>query len=1132
MNNDLFWKRLMLSGWLCCMLFLGNSYAQPSVPQREGNYATHSVLASGKWYKVGVEETGVYRLSYSDLSALGMDVAHIDPRNLRVYHNGGGVLNELNAQPRFDDLVELPIEVAGEADGSFDANDYVLFYARGPVTWTYDTRNKIYVHTPNAYDDASYAFITADLGRGLRIAEVASPLASAPVPVTEFHDYQRYEKDNYNLINGGRTYYGDIMDGNSSLSLDFDFPNIVRDRSCKVKVNLAGRNFSTAKFQIYVNNTLAQTYFIEQTAPGSDHAFANPVTGLIPGSVAGDRVNVQLQHSGVPGTTSIGYVDYVTVNAWRSLRYVGPELAFRNPEAVEDTVVYQYRISNANSALRVWNVTDSIHPVAVQGTMTGSEYRFNVNGSPRNAFIAFDGSSYHSPSLLGTVDNQDLHGDRNYDYLMVVYPDFLNQAERLRNIHALYDPELRIKIVTPEQIYNEFSCGAQDVSAIRDYCRMLYHDERPLRYLLLFGDASFDYKNRSGVVNFVPTYEPLAATDIRSSFVTDDYFCFMDEQEGATVSSVPDIGAGRFPVSTVEQATQMVTKVERYLAMDENTMQPWRNTITFMCDDEQRNEFIDHSEYYVSNLKSVGGGNLVVDKIYLDAFKQENTPGGQLAPEVNAAINSRMEKGTLVLNYVGHGGEVQLADERILQRSDVNSWRNGPKYPLMITGTCEFSRYDDHTRTSLGEYAFLNQYGGMIAMFTTSRITYGGYNKTFITNVYSHLFEMEQGERRRLGDVFRMAKPEGAWWERIYVFFGDPALRLPMPKWTVETTSFADTVRSLQHVTLEGVVKDGSGQVAGDFNGIVYVSVYDKENNYVTYGDHETAVREFGLYNSLIFNGKTEVTDGHFQLDFIVPRDISYRFGNGMISYYATDYTNEASGRFEDFIIGGFNENAEMDEAAPEIRLFVDDEKFVNGGITSDNPLLLAYVEDESGINTTGTGIGHDIVATLTGPSNKTYILNDYFVAEIGKQGKGTIMYRMQDLEEGSYTLSLKVWDIFNNSSTASIEFTVVSSDRMALEDPLCIPNPVKDYADFSFGHNQIGNNMEVEIDIYDVMGRLVAVLKEQVLGTSARTYPIHWDGCATNGQKLRSGLYIYRIVATNDKGESAGITSKLVITD
>ena len=654
-------------------------------------------------------------------------------------------------------------------------------------------------------------------------------------------------------------------------------------------------------------------------------------------------------------------------------------------------------------------------------------------------------------------------------------------------------------------------------------------------------------KDRDGIVDYVPSYESVLSLAMDSAFVTDDYFGFMDDNEGDIGHSLADIGIGRFPVQTLDQAIQMVDKIERYIVKDETSMQPWRNTVTFFTDDQS--DFVTNAEKLAGNLKNVGGDGIVVDKIYLDAYPQVSAPGGEIAPDVNAAINSRMEKGTLVLNYIGHGGEVQLAEEKILQRKDVDSWRNAPMYPLMITGTCEFSRFDDHNRTSLGEYAFLNQYGGMIAMFTTSRVTYGFHNQAFAEGVYRNLFRIYGEELYRLGDVYRMAKTTGYDTEKRYVFFGDPALRLAYSKWKVETLSingqypghdldsiqindttwqtyslYLDTISALQPVEIEGVVKDLNGQVATNFNGVVSVIVYDKEAELTANG------KNFKLRNSVIFNGKTKAEDGRFKINFIVPRDISYRFGQGLINYYATDYEIEANGNCDAFIIGGFYDQAFEDVEAPEVRLFIDDTLFVNGGLTGQNPILLAFVEDESGINTTGAGIGHDISATLTGPSKKTYCLNDYFVAELDQPGKGTISFKMQDLADGDYTLTLKVWDIYNNSGTATIDFTVVNNNGMVIENVLNAPNPMTDETHFVFDHNQVGNNLKVDIYIYDIMGRWVTTLSERVAGTSTRITPIRWNGQGAHGESLRNGVYIYHIVATNDNGETATLVSKLVI--
>lgn len=1124
------------------------------VTQKENPvYVQRSAMASGNWYKIGLPETGIYKLTYSDLSDLGIDVAHVDPRQIRMYHNGGGVLPEMNAEARHDDLVEIPIYVYGESDGKFDNGDYILFYGRGPVCWKYDASRTSYYHQPNPYDDFSYAFVVTGLGEGKRIADSENISYSANETVSQFIDRQVHELDEFNLFRVGRAYYGDKIDPNGLKYFDFSFPNVITSRPCKVKTAMAARNLTPASFDVMVDNVKKATYSVSTVT--SEQVYGYDVGGWVSANPTSETVRVSLKYNAT-GASSEGYVDHVIVNAWRSLAFVGGQMQFRNPEASINNKVYEYKISNASQQVKVWNVTDPVAPSVVKGQMNGSVLSFKVNGDAANEFVAFNGNAFCAAKMLGKVDNQNLHGVRDVDFVILTYDGFMTQAERLEALHNRIDPDLNIFITTPEKVYNEFSCGAKDVSAIRDFCRMLYLDSTPgrnIKYLLLLGDCTYDYKNRTGIVDFVPTYETVISLCMTDTYVTDDFFGFMDENEGSIGSSLADIGIGRFPVQTEEQASQMVDKIERYVVKDQNTMQSWRNTITFMTDDE--GGFVNSAEEMASMLPTVGGEGVVVDKIYLDAYQQVSAPGGEVCPDMNAAVNNRMEKGTLVLNYTGHGGEVQLAEEKILQRKDVDSWRNAPMYPLMITGTCEFSRFDDHLRTSLGEYAFLNQYGGMIAMFTTSRVTYGPNNQAFNKGVYNNLFRINGGEHYRLGDVYRMAKTEGNYVEKRYVFFGDPALRLVYPKWKVETLTingqypgydmdsiqindttwqtypvYHDTISALQPVEIEGVVKDFNGDVASGFNGVVNVIVYDKEAELSTYGTSADVI-DFKLRNSVIFNGKTDVKNGKFKMNFTVPRDISYRFGQGLINYYATDYEIDANGNCDSFIIGGFYDDAFEDQEPPEIRLFIDDTLFVSGGLTGQSPTLLAFVEDESGINTTGAGIGHDIMATLTGPTRTSYCLNSYFVSQIDEPGKGVITFKMQDLPDGVYTLTLKVWDIYNNSGTATIDFTVLNNTDMLIENLFNAPNPVTEETCFIFDHNQVGNNMKVDIYIYDIMGRWVTTLSEQVAGYSTRIAPIRWNGRGAHGETLRNGIYVYRVVATNDKGETATMVSKLVLS-
>lgn len=1099
---------------------------------------SNSVLSSGRFYKMAISKTGLYRLTYSDLSEMGVDMASVDPRNMRVYHNGGGVLPELNSVERYDDLVELPIIVNGESDGRFDQSDNALFYARGPVTWKYNSANSIYEHRQNAYDDNSYIFVTFDKGAGKRITTAPTPSGTPAETLTEFMDYAVHESDEVNLAHAGRTYYGDKMDGTVEKTFSFSFPNIQSSRSCVVNTLLAGFNIKPASFAVYANGTQIKTYTVDQTATGG-YSYGKECGGRTSFNSNSDAVNIKLRHIAQGSSTSTGYVDYITVNAWRKTVFTSGQMMFRNPMANDAETVYAFSVSAAPSNVYIWDVTDPVNPYVVAASVSGNTHTFPFVGNVNNEFVAFDGTSFLKPAAIGLVENQDLHSLNDIDFLIITYDGFMTQAQRLKQFHAELDPDLTTYVTTPEKIYNEFSCGAKDVTAIRDFARHLYKNASPgreLKYMLLLGDASYDYKNRNGVSDFVPAYETVFSLVLTKCYVSDTYYGFMDDNEGSITNSVSDIGIGRFPVATAEQADYVIDKIVNYVQKNEQTMSPWRNNVTFWADDDEVN-FMEVPEMLIGVMRENGGQNVVVDKIYLDAYEQINTPSGQVSPAATTALNNKVNKGTLVLNYTGHGGEVQLTTEKVLQLGDVQSWYNAPKYPLMITATCEFSRFDDLNRTSLGEYTFLSRHGGALNMFTTSRPTTRGPNTNFNREVYKNLFIMDGGQRRRLGDVFRLAKPFGNESENAYVFFGDPALRIAYPTQTVRTTKIngneitavPDTLKALQDVTIEGEVLDLYGNKDENFNGIVYVSVYDKEATITTLGD-EAAPFTFKLLNSLLFKGKTEVVNGEFEVSFIMPRDIAFNYGNGLISYYATDYVNDANGAFTDFIVGGFSSNAELDDDAPQIRLFIDDTLFVDGGTTNQNPILLAYLNDKYGINTTGNGIGHDIMATLSGPTSGQYRLNDSFESELNNQGKGLITYNFHNLQDGEYSLRLKVWNINNVSNEAVIHFVVANNSMMVVDNPQNIPNPCSQGTSFVFGHNQMGNVMNVKIEIFNIMGQRIATMTNYIYGSEARTAPIYWDGCTLGGEKLATGVYPYRITATNEDGQTASCTSKLVI--
>lgn len=1092
----------------------------------------NSVLASGKWYKMSLTSTGMYKISYSELASMGVPVSSINPKNIRLYHNGGGVLPVVNGNERPDDLVQIPIYVSGENDGSFDVNDYIVFYARGPVLWR--NVNGIYEKITNPYSDYSYVFLTTDLGEGKRIENAEVLNAEPDVTVDTFLDYQIVEKDEYNLNNMGATWYFDKFDAVLSRSYSFNFPNLVKSKKCNLYAEAASRNYSRSEFVFKSNGTTIYKLF--STINASASLYANMIyTDNVKFNSDRDNITIDLSYSRT-NSSSVAWLDYISINAWRELKFTSNNMMiFRNPDCTDDDKIYRYEIRNASKSMQVWDVTEPTEPKKIQLQLSSNVASFSAKGSQNSEFVAFDGNDYKTVTFVSKVSNQNLHSKYDFDYLIITHPDFYSQSQRLKEIHSRID-DLKIEIVTPQQIYNEFSCGAQDITAIRDYIKMLYDkSNKRLRYVLLFGDASYDYKNRSGLVCFVPTYESEVSCS-SSCVVTDDYFACLDYGEGVmNNTSAVDVAVGRMPVATQEDASAMIDKIEQYLSLTDESAGAWRKTITFVTDDNDK-YYMSNAEQLEQVIRNNGGEDVVIDKIYLDSYPQVATSSGQRSPECNAAITNRVETGTAIINYIGHAGEVGWADERILTNENIFSWHNSPKLHLMITASCEFSRYDDHTRTSAGEYVFLNHHGGAIAMMTTARVTFADGNIALMKLLYEHLFDMEGGEYITMGDIFVHAKQATNTSSIVYVYFGDPALRLNYPKNSIEITSIDDrdvtgndTLKALQTINIKGVVNDVFGTHMSDFDGLLHINIYDKDVTYSTYGN-ETSVFTYKLRNSLIYTGKAQVVDGCFSADITLPKDINYSYGNGLISLYANSENADAQGSYSGIIVGGLNENVETDNVGPEIKIYLDDEKFVDGSMTNENPLLLAYLKDDHGINTSGAGIGHDIIATLTGATNKTYSLNQFYNAPTSMGEFGTLSYKLYDLNEGEHLLTFRAWDIFNNSSTATIRFNVVKGKVINIENVTNYPNPMNDNTNFVFDHNQKDNAIDIEIRIYDVMGQLVRIIKESSSGTTTRSNPIRWDGKSDSGASLKAGVYMYNVTIKNAQNEETSGYSKLII--
>lgn len=1102
-------------------------------------YASQSVLATGTWYKIRISETGMYKLTYNELHSMGFDM-NTNSANIALFGNGGGTLPEKNDDPIYDDLMENPIQMVDGGDGTFDPGDYFLFYGQGPVIWKWNTGNQAFYHINNYYSDYAYYFITALNQPAKRIQSKETPAGNPVLEVNDFIDYAYHEEDTRNIAGVGRIWYGELYDL-SSLTYDFifTFPDIIQtSNSGYFFGSFASDASSSNSFAIDINGINMANLSLGITSGAYDFGKTDTTNFRFLPKSENILVSTTFKRN---NTSSVGYLDYIELNVRRKLSMTGNQMPFRNVHS-DINQVASYNLNSVSEGTTVWDVSTPVNPMKVITQFSGNIITFNCLTAKVNEFIAFNQSDFKSVEFDMIIANQNLHAIRNIDYLIVTHPDFLEQANRLAEFHRSHS-QLETEVVTIDQIYNEFSSGAQDITAIRNMAKMLYEESNPgaeLKYMLMFGDASYDYKDRlSDNSNFVPCWESTSAPlNIVNSIASDDYFGYLDDGEGIENDSDNrvDIGIGRFVVASQQEAIDAVDKTIHYSVNSTTVMAPWRNVITFVADDGDSNIHMSDAEY----LSDFIGTNFPVyniNKIYVDAYEQTSTPGGQKAPAVNRAINLQMNKGTLIFNYSGHGGEIGLGHEQIVQISDINSWNNWDKLAIFITATCEFTRYDDPTRVSAGEQVFLNPKGGGIALFTTTRATYSGANLAINKDIYEdNLFEKIDGNYPALGDVIRKSKRRGSANDKKFILVGDPACSMVYPENRAETTEInlqpvtenPDTLSALDMVSIAGRITDQSGTFLQDFQGEIFPLVYDKLSEVITYGDESTP-RKFFIRKNILFNGKASIENGRFSFEFMMPRDIAYKYGPGRISYYFRNDETDGNGYDENFIVGGINPFAKEDTIGPLIDLYMFDTTFLPGGVVNESPILLAKVSDESGINTTGSGIGHDIVTTIDDDPNLAYILNDYYEANENSFNSGIINYPFDALADGEHQLSLKVWDVYNNSSIAYLPFVVVSSAQVIVDNLYNFPNPFSQSTQFAFTHNQAGNELDVIVHIYRLDGSLVKSLETKIDAEGYQIEPLTWDGTTDDGGKIGVGFCVYRVVVRNKAGQTGQDQSKLI---
>lgn len=1126
------------------------------------SFVPNSVLqsGSGSWYKISVTQDAIYKIDKTFLESCGIDVQTLNPQDINIYGNGDGRLPELNSDPRTDDLAVNAIQIVGESDGVFDDEDYILFYGWGAHRWYPGTGD--FDQDRNPYSDISCYFININPSDPpVRISSVPISTNSVTHSVNTYSYYDVHEQDLISLVSGGQRWYGELFDANLQRTVTFNVPDIDNSVPLSFSSSMASNSNNTAgTSQTYsVNGSV----LLSVALPSASADYGRSVNSM---QMTNPPSNLPLLVSVVRNSPDVlTYLDRVLLNARRSLRFYGDQINFRDLNSVGVGNVAEFSIQDLPQTDGfVWEITDRHAPGSISGTFFGSNYMFQLELDQLREFVASDGQNFNTPSFVGEIVHQNLHGLTEADYLIVTHKSFISQAERLANLHR--SNGLTVHVVTTEQVYNEFSSGALDAVALRTFAKMFYDrgasapETRPESYLL-FGDGTFDPKNRvPNNNNYVVTYQVLNSENHISALVTDDFFGMLDDTEAIGPSDELDIGVGRLLISDIEMARQQVDKIEHYMKNGSSlystantncssdggssTFGDWRTKYVQIADDEEGAYFIKYDVEPQYDSVTANYPSMNCEKIYLDAYQQIATAGGERYPEVNEAINDRIDRGALIVNYVGHGGEVGVAEERVITVPQIQDWKNIDKLPLIVSATCEFTKYDDPDRVSAGEWASINPYGAAIALMTTTRSVFFGVNSDMGESFFQNVFQRDANYKpRTFGEIIRTTKNGvgGSNNKRSFTLIGDPALQLALPEMNIVTDSInglspsveIDTIRALSKVTIKGHVEDFYGNILSGFNGVVYPSVFDKlkeQNTLSNDGIVESPMQVFYTQTNRLYRGKASVANGYFEFTFIVPKDINYAFDLGKISYYAENGTTDAIGSDKRIYIGGIDPNGINDDQGPQIELFLNDESFVNGGITDETPILIAKLFDENGINAVGNGIGHDLTATIDSETSNPIVLNEYYSAELDSYQSGEIRYNFSEIEPGSHTLTVKVWDVNNNSSEVSLQFVVQQASSLNLAHVLNYPNPFTTSTEFFFEHNQVCNQIETQIQIFTVSGRLVKTINELVHTEGFRSEGIQWNGLDDFGDQLAKGVYVYRLKVKTPEGTTGEKLEKLVI--
>lgn len=1120
-------------------------------------YALQSLLKSGDFYKIAVKENGLYKLTYEALKDMGIS----DPSQVHVYGYGGALLEEDFRQPYVDDLPEVSIYMHKGNDNVFGPGDYIVFYGQGVTSWKYTPFRKTFNRIQNFYATRGYYFVSSN-STPLNLIQPQTSIPETAVDTIDyFSDYYLYENDELNIVNGGRTYYGNPFHNNAQLDIEFKVSNLV-DQPLYITYEAAAKSKNTSSMRLEYNGEVVGSNYFPKIDGGGSYIKGKAITGYFkPITKINQPISLRLTYS---EPSADAWLDYLSITCSRNLIYnPGTALFFRTTEHYQVDQIFAFKLKNISNKTQIWDVTDptSVTRMNVSKDAQASYFKSNFKNLREYVALDFSASNFKIPELVGKIANQNLHALPQVDMVIITVDEFRNQANQIAQMHR-DDDNMVVHVVSANQVYNEFSSGTPDATAYRRFMKMFYdrstsHENAP-KSLLLFGDGCFDNRGlfKARTVNNLYrllTYQAKNSLSLTLSYTTDDYFAFLDDNEGYSLTmSLMDIAVGRIPCNTIEQA-QIAT--DKTIAYQRSMPQgAWRNTLVYLADDGDGNSHMMQSDTVADKTAELYP-DVSVNKLYLDAYQQVASASGDSYPVAKRIFDEYIQFGCLTMQYMGHGSPTGLSDERIVSDFDLDNMHN-KCMPFMMTATCDFAPFDSYEMSG-GERILFNPNGGTPIMLSTTRTVFSGQNALLMGRVARSLLARDPENNYKpytLGEVVKRAKNQTITValspdiNRLsYCLLGDPALVLPYADThKVVTDSIngkaiesltLDTLGALQYATIKGHIAFYENKTIGskdtDFNGTLELSVYDKKATIETLNnENEKKTFSYQDYPNILFSGKVSVKNGAFTCRFLVPKDIRYNKGLGKIVYYASDTQRkyQANGSCYRLLVGGNNPEIALEENGPDVELYLNTPRFNSGDAVNESPTLFAYMYDDSGINRVGSGIGHDIIVRLDDDPKTEVVLNNYFRSTIDSYKEGQLAYQFKDLEEGPHTLFFRVWDLMNNSTTKLLDFTVDKGRPTVLSTVTMYPNPARDVTYISIEHDRPTLFTKVIVSVYDMMGRKVYSEDQNTMTDNSGEFTLEWNLVGTNGHKLTPGIYIINVDMIVEGGEHSRKNLKLMV--